>query len=125
MGSLERTLDFHTHPGSYLHLSPSLSGETVADSYSIHLILEASRRAWGTAKPLGSRDPGLPSPPWDMTCVVFPVVEDGGGSGVCQGPCSSVHTPSLHPPSLGPQPTSAELGGSALEAPLPSPILRS
>ena len=36
MGSLERTLDFHTHPGSYLHLSPSLSGETVADSYSIH-----------------------------------------------------------------------------------------
>ena len=64
----------------YLCISPSRFGERTAGSYSTHPVLKATFRALGALPchldPETQSSALLPLSPWDMTCVVFPVVRD-------------------------------------------------
>lgn len=99
-GRLPRT---KPHVRVNFHISPSLSGSC-----------SAPRGPWGTAGPLGggpeTQASNLSLPlPWDLTCVVFPVVKDWGSP-------VSMRCPHTHP-------VLAE--GPQRPSPLTSSILRS
>ena len=66
--------------GFYIYISPSRFGDRTAGSYSTHLVLKATFRALGKLPchldPETQSSTLFPLSPWDMTCVVFPVVRD-------------------------------------------------
>lgn len=126
--------------GSYLHISPSRSGERISGSYSIHPILKASHGALGHCLAMGPSSLGPTCTPFFSLGYDMCGVSCGKRLRQARGlpvTCSHVQMRSPHPPSLRPRQTwmswrdcrlwlcSATCGRGLPETPLTSHILRS